>query len=151
MTLIRRRAGLFLHLNTNKRGVTLDIQTDLGRRILLTLTEWADVLVKNFAPTVQPAVVRRSLAGLYHKRASTDLLGQPTPVACPSGGVPLRRRGPLGSHLGRLGRRVAQALRGYGQPSMMPGRRLRDGPGKTEAAGRAAYLYKGLNGRPRRP
>jgi crotonobetainyl-CoA:carnitine CoA-transferase CaiB-like acyl-CoA transferase len=42
------KSGLFLHLNTNKRGVTLDLrhqQEELHR-----LVRWADILVHNYPP-----------------------------------------------------------------------------------------------------
>src|SRR5262245_47044804 len=42
------KSGLFLYLNTNKRGVTLDLsrqQSDLHR-----LVRWADILVHNYPP-----------------------------------------------------------------------------------------------------
>jgi crotonobetainyl-CoA:carnitine CoA-transferase CaiB-like acyl-CoA transferase len=41
------RSGLFLHLNTNKRGVTLNLKSDTGREILLKLVRRADILVEN--------------------------------------------------------------------------------------------------------
>lgn len=46
------RSGLFLYLNTGKRGVTLDIRTATGRDLLLRLAAWADVAVESFAPGV---------------------------------------------------------------------------------------------------
>jgi crotonobetainyl-CoA:carnitine CoA-transferase CaiB-like acyl-CoA transferase len=44
------KSGLFLHLNTNKRGVTLDISGDSGRLILKRLLENADVLIESYMP-----------------------------------------------------------------------------------------------------
>ena len=46
------KSALFLYLNTSKQSVTLDIRTQAGRKILLQLVEWADVLVENFHPRV---------------------------------------------------------------------------------------------------
>ena len=40
----------FLYLNTNKRGITLDITSPSGRRILETLVAEADILVENYLP-----------------------------------------------------------------------------------------------------
>jgi crotonobetainyl-CoA:carnitine CoA-transferase CaiB-like acyl-CoA transferase len=40
-------SGLFLHLNTNKLGVTLDLGTGSGRRLLLALALQADLLVED--------------------------------------------------------------------------------------------------------
>ena len=42
--------GLFLHLNTNKRGVTLDIASEDGAALLRRLVGWADVIVENSDP-----------------------------------------------------------------------------------------------------
>jgi crotonobetainyl-CoA:carnitine CoA-transferase CaiB-like acyl-CoA transferase len=42
------RSGLFLHLNTNKRSLTLNLNCDTGRAILLKLIGSADILVENF-------------------------------------------------------------------------------------------------------
>ena len=40
----------FLYLNTNKRGITLDIESSTGRAILDRLLSETDVLVENFSP-----------------------------------------------------------------------------------------------------
>ena len=42
------KSGLFLYLNTNKRGVTLDLLSQ--REELLRLVAWADLLVHNYSP-----------------------------------------------------------------------------------------------------
>lgn len=44
------KSGLFLHCNTSKRGVTLDLATATGRGLLLRLAETADIVLENFAP-----------------------------------------------------------------------------------------------------
>jgi crotonobetainyl-CoA:carnitine CoA-transferase CaiB-like acyl-CoA transferase len=44
------RGGLFLHLNGNKKSVTLDIETASGRVVLRKLLENADILVESDAP-----------------------------------------------------------------------------------------------------
>jgi len=41
----------FLHYNTNKRGITLDIEKPDGRAILLELARKADVLIETYRPT----------------------------------------------------------------------------------------------------
>src|SRR5918995_4314761 len=41
----------FLHFNTNKRGITLDIEKADGRAILLELTNKADVVIETFRPS----------------------------------------------------------------------------------------------------
>lgn len=40
-TVDREQSGLFLYLNTNKRGVTLDLQRD--KDMLMRLVAWADL------------------------------------------------------------------------------------------------------------
>ncbi len=50
------RSGLFLHLNTNKRGITLDLKSDSGREILLMLVRRADIVVENFRAGVMGAL-----------------------------------------------------------------------------------------------
>ncbi len=50
------KSGLFLHLNTNKRGITLNLKTVTGKRILKDLVADADVLVESFSPRVMPGL-----------------------------------------------------------------------------------------------
>ncbi len=47
----RERGGLFLYLNADKRGVTLNLDTPTGREILAGMVSRADVLVHNLHPT----------------------------------------------------------------------------------------------------
>jgi len=47
------RSGLFLLLNTNKLGVTLDLTRDAGRRILGQLLARADLLIENLPDDAQ--------------------------------------------------------------------------------------------------
>ena len=44
------RSGLFLYLNTNKLGVTLNLDTSLGRDLFCKLMAQADVLIEDCAP-----------------------------------------------------------------------------------------------------
>jgi benzylsuccinate CoA-transferase BbsE subunit len=46
------KGGLFLHLNTNKKSVTLDLASTSGQVVLRKLLEKADVLVESEAPGV---------------------------------------------------------------------------------------------------
>jgi CoA:oxalate CoA-transferase len=46
------KSGLFLHLNTNKKGITLNLKTATGRKILKDLVKDADILVESFRPHV---------------------------------------------------------------------------------------------------
>jgi crotonobetainyl-CoA:carnitine CoA-transferase CaiB-like acyl-CoA transferase len=45
----RERSGLFLYLNANKRGVTLNLATPTGRNILRELVARSDALVQNLS------------------------------------------------------------------------------------------------------
>ena len=46
------KSGLFLYLNTNKRGITLNLKSKLGSEIFKELVKGADVVVENFKPGV---------------------------------------------------------------------------------------------------
>ncbi len=47
----RERSGLFLYLNADKRGVSLNLETPTGREILAGMVSRANVLVHNLHPT----------------------------------------------------------------------------------------------------
>ena len=44
------KSGLFFFMNTNKRGVTLDVTTAHGREMFLELLKGADILIENNPP-----------------------------------------------------------------------------------------------------
>jgi crotonobetainyl-CoA:carnitine CoA-transferase CaiB-like acyl-CoA transferase len=46
------RSPIFSGLNTNKRGITLDLQSEAGRHVLSQLIATCDVVVENFTPRV---------------------------------------------------------------------------------------------------
>lgn len=46
------RSPIFSGLNTNKRGITLNLQSDTGRDLLKKVIATADVVVENFTPRV---------------------------------------------------------------------------------------------------
>jgi crotonobetainyl-CoA:carnitine CoA-transferase CaiB-like acyl-CoA transferase len=50
------KSGLFLHLNTNKRSLTLDITRPAGRDLFLRLAEKADIVVESFKPGTMAAL-----------------------------------------------------------------------------------------------
>ncbi len=50
------KSGLFLYLNTNKKGITLNLKTKTGIEILKKLVKESDVLVENFRPGVLPSL-----------------------------------------------------------------------------------------------
>ena len=46
------KSGLFLHLNTNKRGIALDLKQPAAAGIIERLASWADIVVESFRPGV---------------------------------------------------------------------------------------------------
>jgi len=44
------KSGLFLHLNTNKKGITLNLKSEWGRRVIKELVKDVDILVESFRP-----------------------------------------------------------------------------------------------------
>jgi len=50
------KSGLFLHLNTSKRGITLNLKSETGRKIFRELVRGVDILVENFSPRVMPGL-----------------------------------------------------------------------------------------------
>lgn len=90
----------FLYLNTNKRGVTLDVSSQSGQSVLASILQRVDVLVENFSPAgaeslkldypslsgINPALVVTSITpfgqtGPYRDLAATDI------VACALSGL----------------------------------------------------------------
>jgi len=52
----REKSGLYLHLNTNKKSVSLDAGTASGRTILKRLLAKADILIESFPPGHMPGL-----------------------------------------------------------------------------------------------
>jgi crotonobetainyl-CoA:carnitine CoA-transferase CaiB-like acyl-CoA transferase len=50
------KSGLFLHLNTNKKGITLNLKTATGKKMLKELVRYSDILVESFRPRVMPSL-----------------------------------------------------------------------------------------------
>jgi len=50
------KSGPFLHLNTNKRSITLNLKSKRGVKIFKELVKNADILVENFSPRVMPGL-----------------------------------------------------------------------------------------------
>lgn len=46
------RSGLFLYLNTNKLGITLNLKSTTGTKIFKELIKQADILIENYPPSV---------------------------------------------------------------------------------------------------
>ena len=47
---------VFMYLNTNKQGVTINLKSNAGREMLKELARHSDVLVENFPPRVMPSL-----------------------------------------------------------------------------------------------
>lgn len=90
-------SGLFLYLNTNKRSITLNLDTPTGRDLLRELVATADVLVDSFCvgvmeqmgfdfatlETIRPGIVLTSITpfgqtGPWREYQATDLIVQAT-------------------------------------------------------------------------
>ncbi len=71
----------FLHFNTNKRGITLDIEKPDGRAILLELARKADVLVESYRPA------QRDELGLSYQELSAGNPGLVVASITPFGDV----------------------------------------------------------------
>jgi len=88
------KSGLFLYLNTNKLGVTLNVESATGMKVFKELVKWADVLVENNSPRemkrlgldyeslhkVNPRLVVTSITpfgqtGPYRDNKACDLIG----------------------------------------------------------------------------
>jgi crotonobetainyl-CoA:carnitine CoA-transferase CaiB-like acyl-CoA transferase len=50
------KSGLFLHLNTNKKSLTLNIQHPRGQELCKELSKQVDVVIENFSPRVLPGL-----------------------------------------------------------------------------------------------
>jgi crotonobetainyl-CoA:carnitine CoA-transferase CaiB-like acyl-CoA transferase len=50
------KSGFFLYLNTNKKGITLNLKSEAGKKIFADLVRQSDILVENFSPRVMPSL-----------------------------------------------------------------------------------------------
>lgn len=70
------RSPIFSALNTNKKGVTLDLQTSAGRDLLRRFIATSDVIVENFTPRVLDQI-GVDFAAVQELRADAILLRMP--------------------------------------------------------------------------
>lgn len=124
------KSGLFLHLNTNKMGITLNPETNNGAKIFRELISQADILIENNAPRsmerlgftfeslhkINPRLIMTSItpfgqSGPYHDFKATELIvyqmsgiGYATPgrVEDPSVSPPLWGRASLAGFIGGM-------------------------------------------------
>jgi len=52
----QEKSGLFLHLNTSKRGITLNLKSETGKIIFKELVKDVDILVESFSPRIMPGL-----------------------------------------------------------------------------------------------
>jgi crotonobetainyl-CoA:carnitine CoA-transferase CaiB-like acyl-CoA transferase len=103
------KSGLFLHLNTNKRGMILDLKSEAGKTAFIELIREADILVESFSPGVMerlglgfdelikinPALVMTSISnfgqtGPYRNYQANDIITYAMGGAMSSTGLPDR-------------------------------------------------------------
>jgi crotonobetainyl-CoA:carnitine CoA-transferase CaiB-like acyl-CoA transferase len=138
-------SGLFLHLNTNKKSVTLNLHTEAGRKLLLNLVRDSDIVVESFAPgflesrgldyaaleAVNPNLVMTSITnfgqtGPYRDYKMTEITMYALGGTMYSTGVPDREPVKLGltaeqffagmvSATATMGAFMGRVLQGYGQ------------------------------------
>ncbi|MFQ5875000.1 MAG: CaiB/BaiF CoA transferase family protein [Dehalococcoidia bacterium] len=113
------KSGLFLHLNTNKRGITLNLKSSAGVRMFQELVGWADVVVESFRPEVmrglglayeelrrvKPGLLMVSISsfgqkGPYRDFQSEEILGYAMGGMMHSTGLPNRQPLKLGGRVG---------------------------------------------------
>ncbi len=109
-------SGVFLYLNTNKRSITLDVETATGQQLLRELVRTADIVVESFAvdvlaemglgfgtlETLRPGLILTSITpfgqtGPWRHYQATDLITHATSglsaVNRVPGGPPLQEPG----------------------------------------------------------
>ena len=52
----KEKSGTFFYLNTNKKSITLNLETETGRNLFFKLLANTDVVVENFAPGTMSAL-----------------------------------------------------------------------------------------------
>lgn len=92
---VNGESAYFMNLNRNKRGITLNLKTDEGRKIFLDMVKESDIVLENYRPgvmeklglgyenlrKVNPAIIYGAVSGFghtgpYSKRAGYDIIGQ---------------------------------------------------------------------------
>ncbi|MEG2651939.1 MAG: CoA transferase [Ruthenibacterium sp.] len=93
--LVNGESAYFINLNRNKRGITLNLKSEEGKKIFCELVKKSDIVVENFRPGVMerlglgyedlkkinPAIIYGAVSGFghygpYSKRAGYDIVGQ---------------------------------------------------------------------------
>ena len=90
-------SAYFINVNRNKRGVTLNLKSEAGKKIFARMLEKADIIVENYRPGVMerqgfgyedikkinPGIIYAAVSGFghtgpYSKRPGYDAIGQAT-------------------------------------------------------------------------
>ena len=121
----RRESLYFANINRNKRGVTLNLKAEEGKKIFRKLVKKADIVVENYRPgvmdklgvgydvlkKVNPRIIYAAVSGFgcygpYHMRPGYDILAQGMggmmSITGAKGGEPTRAGSALGDILGGL-------------------------------------------------
>ena len=148
---------LFLCLNCNKRGVTLNLETDAGRRILRDLVKTADVLLESFTPgyldslglgydalsEINPGLVLTSVTpfgqtGPYRDYVGNDLVYQAAGGMMYTSGAhhrePLKHGHPQSLYLGGITAAYATSIALYARDVIGHGQHLDVSLAETAAA-----------------
>ncbi len=106
------RSVSYHNLNAGKRCITLDIRKPDGRKVVMRLAEWADVVLESFTPGVleELQLGYRELSARNPRliMASTAILGQTGPEAKGTSGV------------GTMGAAMSGATHQFGWPDRAP-------------------------------
>ena len=115
----------FANINRNKKGITLNLKSDQGKKIFLDLVKKADIVIENYRPGVMdrlglgwevlhqenPQLIYAAVSGFgscgpYHQRPGYDILAQAMggmmSITGSKGGPPTRAGSALGDILGGL-------------------------------------------------
>lgn len=121
----KRESLYFANINRNKKGITLNLKTEQGKRLFLELVKKADVVVENFRPgvmeklglgykelsEVNPRIIYAAVSGFghygpYHLRPGYDIIAQAMggmmSITGAKGDGPTRAGSALGDILGGL-------------------------------------------------
>ncbi len=118
-------SGLFLHLNTNKRGIVLDLKTAPGKRLLKELVADADILVESSRPgvmerlgldygtlrNINPSLIMTSISNFGQTGPYRDFLA--SDMVLNAMGGPMHCTGNLGDYPLRLPGETTQFQAGY--------------------------------------
>ena len=148
----KETSGLFLYLNTNKRGITLNVETEMGKTIFRRLAKEADILIESNPP-----------GWMEGQGLGYESLRQDNPGLIMTSVTPFGQRGPYRQHKSYPMNTFHAGGEGFCLPGGM-GYQLNPDREPVKAGGHlgecdagvvaamaslAAYLKKGLTGKGR--